>query len=90
LHPPGKPERLRVEHFPSIVVPVLFVSGTRDAFAAPDELERHAEQIKGPVRFWWLETADHGFKPLKASGLTPAAALAAAAEAVVGFVQSLD
>ena len=90
LHPPGKPERLRVEHFPSIVVPVLFVSGTRDAFAAPDELERHAEQIKGPVRFSWLETADHGFKPLKASGLTPAAALAAAAEAVVGFVQSLD
>ena len=90
LHPPGKPERLRVEHFPSIVVPVLFVSGTRDAFAAPDELERHAEQIKGPVRFWWLETADHGFKPLKASGLTPAAAFAAAAEAVVGFVQSLD
>jgi hypothetical protein len=89
LHPPAKPETLRVEHFPRILVPVLFVSGTRDAFAAPDELKRHAEQVKGPVSFSWLETGDHGFKPLKASGLTPAAALAGAAEAVVGFVQSL-
>ena len=42
------------------------------------------------MKFSWLETGDHGFKPLKASGLTPPAALATAAEAVVGFVQSLD
>jgi predicted alpha/beta-hydrolase family hydrolase len=89
LHPPGKPERLRIEHFPRITVPVLFVSGTRDAFAAPDELEHEAENVRGPVKFSWLETGDHGFKPLKASGLTAGAALAAAAEAVVGFVQSL-
>ena len=90
LHPPGKPDQLRVEHFARITVPVLFVSGTRDAFASPDELERYAEKVKGRVDFSWLETADHGFKPLKASGLTPAAALAAAGEVVVGFVQSLD
>jgi len=90
LHPPGKPQQLRVEHFPRVTVPVLFVSGTRDPFAAPDELEQHVKNVKGPVTFSWLETADHGFKPLKASGLTAAAALAAAAEAVVGFVQSLE
>ena len=29
LHPPGKPENLRVEHLPAITVPCLFVSGTR-------------------------------------------------------------
>ena len=90
LHPPGKPEQLRVEHFPRITVPVLFVSGTRDSFAAPEELEEHVKNVKGPVTFSWLETADHGFKPLKASGLTAAAALAAAGEAVVSFVQSLE
>jgi predicted alpha/beta-hydrolase family hydrolase len=90
LHPPGKPDRLRVEHFPRLTMPVLFVSGTRDAFATPDELQRHARQVKGPVTYSWIETGDHGFKPLKASGLTPAAALAGAAEAVVGFVRSLD
>ncbi len=71
-------------------MPVLFVSGTRDAFATPEELQRHAKQVKGPVTYSWIETGDHGFKPLKASGLTAAEALTGAAEAVVRFVQSLD
>ena len=65
LHPPGKPEKLRVEHFPRLTMPVLFVSGTRDAFGTPAELKRHAKKIKGPVTFHWIETGDHGFKPLK-------------------------
>ncbi|MGO9583676.1 MAG: alpha/beta family hydrolase, partial [Acidimicrobiales bacterium] len=29
LHPPGKPDKLRVGHFAAIEVPCLFVSGTR-------------------------------------------------------------
>jgi len=90
LHPPGKPDRLRVEHFPRLTMPVLFVSGTRDAFATPDELQREAKKVKGAVSYSWIETGDHGFKPLKASGLSPAEALTGAAEAVVRFVQSLD
>jgi hypothetical protein len=49
LHPPGRPERLRVEHFPSLHMPCLFVSGTRDAFATPEELERETAAIPGPV-----------------------------------------
>ena len=89
LHPPGKPGQLRVEHFPKLTMPVLFVSGTRDAFGTPDELTQHAKSITGPVTFSWIETGDHGFKPLKSSGLTPAAALAGAAGAVVDFVASL-
>jgi len=89
LHPPGKPDRLRVEHFPSLTMPVLFVSGTRDAFGTPTELKRHAKKIKGAVHFSWIETGDHSFKPLKASGLTAAGALAEVAAAVVGFVSEL-
>src|SRR5688572_9896770 len=27
LHPPGKPEQLRTDHFPALTVPCLFVSG---------------------------------------------------------------
>jgi uncharacterized protein len=87
LHPPGKPATLRVGHFPSLRVPVLFASGTRDAFGTPAELERHAEKIHGPVTFHWIETADHGFKPLKSSGITQADALAGVAAAVVAFVR---
>jgi predicted alpha/beta-hydrolase family hydrolase len=89
LHPPGKPDQLRVEHFSKLRMPVLFASGTRDAFGTPAELKRHAKKIKGPVTFHWIDTGDHGFKPLKASGLTPASALAGVAEAVVTFVTNL-
>ncbi len=89
LHPPGKADQLRVEHFSKLRMPVLFASGTRDAFGTPDELKRHAKKIKGPVSFHWIDTGDHGFKPLKASGLTPASALAGVADAVVSFVAKL-
>lgn len=59
LHPPGKPDDLRVDHFADITVPTLFVSGTNDPFASPEELERHAGAIAGPVDFVWLEDEPH-------------------------------
>jgi uncharacterized protein len=62
LHPPGKPERLRVEHFPTITVPCLFVSGTRDAFATPDELMAHTANIAGPVTHVWIDAKGHDLK----------------------------
>src|SRR5580692_5573518 len=49
LHPPGKPDRLRIEHFPQLDLPCLFVSGRTDAFATPVELEREVGAIPGPV-----------------------------------------
>ncbi len=50
LHPPGKPERLRIEHLPRLGVPCLFVHGTRDPFGTPDELTTAAVAIPGPTR----------------------------------------
>ena len=35
LHPPGKPDRLRTEHFGALDVPCLFVSGRKDPFGSP-------------------------------------------------------
>jgi predicted alpha/beta-hydrolase family hydrolase len=90
LHPAGKPEKLRVEHFGRIHVPVLFVSGTRDSLAGADALRAHATEIAGPVVFHWIESADHGFKPLKSSGFTVAAALAEAATAATTWVTALS
>jgi predicted alpha/beta-hydrolase family hydrolase len=89
LHPPGNADKLRVEHFAKLRMPVLFASGTRDAFGTPEELERHAKAIKGRVTFHWIDTGDHGFKPLKSSGITPQEALDSVAEAVVAFVTKL-
>lgn len=62
LHPPGKPERRRTEHFPQIRVPCLFVSGTKDAFATPAELTEATQAINAPVTQVWLEGGDHGLR----------------------------
>lgn len=89
LHPPGKPETRRVEHLPRLTMPVLFVSGTRDALAGKPALTKAAKKVKGPVTFHWLDTADHGFRPLKASGRTIGDVLADVAAFSVGWVQAL-
>jgi len=62
LHPPGRPERMRTEHFPSLRLPCLFVSGTRDAFGSPAELEAATAAIPGPVTHEWVEGGDHGLR----------------------------
>lgn len=64
LHPPGKHAQLRTEHFPSLQVPCLFVSGTRDAFVGSDPaaLEAATKAIPGPVTHVWIEGGDHGLK----------------------------
>jgi predicted alpha/beta-hydrolase family hydrolase len=62
LHPPGRPDRLRIEHLPALEVPCLFVSGTRDAFGTPAELEQHTASIPGPVTHVWIEGKGHDLK----------------------------
>lgn len=62
LHPPGKPDRLRTEHFGALGVPCLFVSGTRDPFGTPAELESATAGIHAQVTHSWLEGCDHGLR----------------------------
>ena len=62
LHPPGKPDRLRTEHFEAITAPCLFVSGTRDSFGTRAELESATAAIAGPVTHVWIEGGDHGLR----------------------------
>jgi predicted alpha/beta-hydrolase family hydrolase len=62
LHPPGKPEKARTAHFPDLHVPCLFVSGTRDTFGRPDELEAAVAAIPGPVTLHLIEGGDHGLR----------------------------
>ncbi len=55
LHPPSKPDNLRVEHFPAIAVPTLFVSGRKDPFGTADEFDQHVASIAGPTVFEWVD-----------------------------------
>jgi hypothetical protein len=62
LHPPGKPDSLRVEHFPRLTVPCLFVHGTRDPFASPEELQQWTATIPGVVTHEWIDGRGHDLK----------------------------
>ena len=62
LHPPGKPERLRTEHFPRLSVPCLFVQGTSDPFGSPDELRAAIAAIPAPTELIPVNGAGHDLK----------------------------
>ena len=79
LHPPGRPDQLRVEHLPAITVPCLFLSGTKDAFGTPDELERWTATIPAAVTHRWIEGKGHDLKGADAT----------IAEAVAEFVATV-
>jgi predicted alpha/beta-hydrolase family hydrolase len=57
--------------------------------AGPADLTAAAKAMKGKVSFHWIDTADHGYRPLKASGKTSADVLAEVADASVAWVAQL-
>lgn len=65
LHPAGEPATKRAEHLATIDVPMLFLSGTRDALAELNLLESVVKNLGNRATLHLLETADHSFKTLK-------------------------
>ena len=64
LHPPRKPEQLRIQHLPNLRTPSLFVHGTRDPFGSIDEIEKALQLIPAKHELLKVEGAGHdlGFK----------------------------
>ena len=64
LHPPRKPEQLRIQHLPKLQTPALFVHGTHDPFGTAEEVESALRLIPAKVRLLRVEGAgrDLGFK----------------------------
>jgi predicted alpha/beta-hydrolase family hydrolase len=69
LHPPGRPDRLRVSHLTQITAPMLFVQGSRDAFGTPEELQPIIAPLEAPADLHVVEGGDHSFKVPKRSGV---------------------
>lgn len=59
LHPPGKPEKLRTEHLPLLATPTLCVSGTKDTFGTPAELEGAFAVTQTEVTWHWIDNGRH-------------------------------
>jgi hypothetical protein len=89
LHPPGRPERSRVEELLEAGVPTLVVQGERDPFGSPPEfpvgtrlasvderdgrLGRPPMQFSAGTRILAVPWADHSFGVPARAGLAPCA-----------------
>lgn len=62
LHPPKKPDKLRTGHFPRLHTPMLFVSGTKDEFGSPQELQSAFELLPSAPSVVWMDGARHDLK----------------------------
>ena len=65
LHAPNKPGDKRAGHLPQINIPMLFLSGTRDALADLTLLKPIVDKLGDRAKLHLLDTADHSYKILK-------------------------
>ena len=65
LHPAGEPATKRADHLKLIDIPMLFLSGTRDALGELGLLEPVVKSLGEKAKLHLLDTADHSFKILK-------------------------
>ncbi|MGB7207669.1 MAG: alpha/beta family hydrolase [Pyrinomonadaceae bacterium] len=65
LHLAGRPDTKRAEHLKQIDIPMLFLSGTRDALAELDLLKPVVKSLGKDATLHLLDTADHSYKVLK-------------------------
>jgi uncharacterized protein len=87
FHPPGRPQRLRVEHLHELRTPTLIVQGSRDALGSRTEVSGY--DLSPRVRIVWIEEGDHSLKPPKRSGRTLEQNTAEAVAAVGDFIAKL-
>jgi uncharacterized protein len=89
LHPPGKPEQRRTRHWPDIQLPALFVQGSRDPFASPDELRADLPHFGGDARLMIVEEGDHSLKVPRRSGRTQDSVYAEVQDAVADWIRGV-
>lgn len=85
FHPPGKPDRLRIEHFTRLRCPALILQGERDPFGSRAEVCGY--QLPPPLEIQWLAQGDHDLAPSKRSGISREANLDRAAVEIDRFVR---
>jgi uncharacterized protein len=78
LHPPGKPDRLRTEHFPALRTPALFFQGSNDPFGSIAEVEAALKLIPARARLVSVSGVGHDlvFRGKSAQSSIPAQMLA--------------
>lgn len=85
-HAPGKPEKVRNEHFSDAKVPILILQGARDAFGTQEEVTNYPSFER--VSLHWLNDGNHDLKPRKVSGTTHKANIEEAVNVAAGWMKA--
>jgi predicted alpha/beta-hydrolase family hydrolase len=86
LHPAGKPGTERAEHLARVQLPMLFVSGARDALAEPQLLRSVVAELGERATLHFVADADHSLKVPARSGRNAAEAEAEALDVLTGWM----
>jgi hypothetical protein len=87
LHPPKQPSDTRGEHLAQVQIPMLFLQGSRDAFAEPGLLNPLVERLGGRATLCVLRDADHSFHVPARSGKNDGQINTEMLEALANWVQ---
>ena len=90
LHPPRQPSDVRAAHLAQVLVPMLFLQGSRDEFAQLALLEPLIQRLGSRTRLALIEGADHSFHLSTHSGRTDADVLQAALSTLASWLDSLE
>jgi predicted alpha/beta-hydrolase family hydrolase len=89
LHPAGNPGIERADHLGHVQIPMLFVSGSRDALAEIERLKSVVEDLRDRATLHVVDQADHGLRVPAKSGRTSEEAQGEAFDAVAEWMAAL-
>jgi uncharacterized protein len=90
LHPPGQPGTSRADHLDRVGLPMLFLQGTRDAFARLDLLNPVVQRLGASATLHLLEEGDHSFNVPKRSGRGVEDVIDELADSLAAWARSLS
>lgn len=89
LHRANRPAVDRAAHLADVAVPMLFLSGSRDALADPGLMTDVVAGLGDRATLHWLDDADHGYKVRKRHRRDPRTVFQEIAETVSAFLDEV-
>ena len=89
LHPAGKPSQDRGRHLFDVRIPMLFLQGTRDALADPDQIEPLCAALGSRATLKLFADADHSFHVPARTGRKDAQVRGDALDALAGWIDGV-
>ena len=87
FHPPGKSDKLRIEHLLEMSKPVLVLQGERDPFGKRNEVRSY--NLPDNIKLHYIIDGEHSFKPLKSSPVDWQQNMVSAVDSAVSFMKNV-